>query len=92
MVNGDNFGSENSARSVEPKSRPKPRRISQYERVPPCLAIRNRGPQPLGRFWHNVPQSRHQLRTQLFLRIPFPARVLSTAQIVSLTGEATGWY
>ncbi|GFR07586.1 zinc finger BED domain-containing protein 4 [Trichonephila clavata] len=40
----------------------------------------------------SIPQSRQRRRTQLFRRIPFSARVLSTAQIVSLAGEATGWY
>ncbi|GFQ97303.1 hypothetical protein TNCT_205411 [Trichonephila clavata] len=49
-------------------------------------------PQPLGRFRQNVPQSRRQRRTQLFRRIPFSARVLSTAQIIFLAEEATGWY
>ncbi|GFQ67987.1 hypothetical protein TNCT_724791 [Trichonephila clavata] len=60
--------------------------LSAQERVVDD-AIHYQGLQPLGRFRHNVPHIRRQRRPQLFRRIPFPARVLSTAQIVFLAGE-----
>ncbi|GFR15650.1 hypothetical protein TNCT_196771, partial [Trichonephila clavata] len=46
----------------------------------PCLAIRYQGPQPLGRFRHNVPQIVVSDARNSSAAYP-PRKVLSTAQI-----------